>query len=268
MRDIIRAESCADAWLQATAHLRQQDDWRDYNLVLEISHPMILSADEKKVVEEANRFLVCHDKHAISTVINTIFPASLCVRHGADGLLNRYREIFPLLKKHKDTQWGTYFGRMVSRTNQEGNDIKPLDYLIEKLRRQAEANAPKHAAYELSVVEPFLDMPLYDACTDKHYIMGGPCLTHVSFKLKGNRRLLLTAMYRSHYYIERALGNFYGLALLQDFVAHEAGVESAELVCLSTMAVLDHDKIAKGEVTNMLDKCTRLGEGSGRQIEK
>jgi thymidylate synthase len=258
MRDIIRAESCLDAWLTATEHLRKQDEWRDYNLVLEITRPMRLSKIEKQISSEVNGFLVSNGKHSISTIINTIFPASLYAIHGASELFERYREIRPMLEDHKDTKWGTYFMRMTTRTDNDGGEINPLAYLINKLRHQVEIRAPKRAVYELNLVEPFLDIPIYDPATDKGFHMGGPCLSHLSFKLKGDRSLLLTALYRSHYYIERALGNFYGLAMLQDFVARQAGIEAAELVCHSTMAVLDNEGIRKGDVTNMLDKCVEL----------
>jgi len=258
MRDIIRAKSCTEAWLTATEHLRSKDDWRDYNLILEIKHPMSLSKSEKLISSEVNGFLVSHGKHSISTIINTIFPANLYTSHGASDLYNRYREITKKLKNHPDTKWGTYFMRMTTRTDKDGKVINPLEFLIEKLRRQVEVRAPKRGVYELNMVEPFLDIPIYDPATDKGYQMGGPCLSHLSFKLKGDKNLILTAVYRHHYYIERALGNFYGLAILQDFVARQSGIQTAELVCLSTMAVLDNDGIGKSAVTNMLDKCVGL----------
>src|SRR5260221_6525015 len=90
MRDPIRAKSCTEAWLQAAEHLRQQPDWRDYNLVLEVSDPLVLADHEKNISKQVNRFLVSHGKHSVSTVINTIFPASFYVRHGADELFARY----------------------------------------------------------------------------------------------------------------------------------------------------------------------------------
>jgi hypothetical protein len=52
---------------------------------------------------------------------------------------------------------------------------------------------------------------------------------------------MLTAIYRSHYYIERALGNILGLAQLLTFVAAEVGVDVGSLVCHSTYAVIDTD---------------------------
>jgi hypothetical protein len=256
MRDIIRATSCTDAWLQATTHLRAQADWRDYNLALEISRPMSLSAAETKVHATVEKFLDANDKYSISTVINTIFPAALYKKYGAKGAFNKYRdEIAPKLKRHPDIKWGTYFMRMTSKINGKGEEINPLEYLIAKLRRAAKTSAPKRAVYELNLIEPFLDIPIYDGCLDKHYHMGGPCLSHLSFKLNNDKKLLLTALYRSHYYIERALGNLFGLAMLQDFVASESGTKTAELVCISTMAKLDTDGLKKRDVTAMLDQC-------------
>jgi thymidylate synthase len=260
MRDIIRGRSCTDGWLQAVEHLKTQNDWRDYNLVLEIANPMSLSKPEREIAAEVNRFLTAHAKYPISTVINTIFPASIYAKHGADGVFNLYGDIFPTLRDHPDNKrgWGTYFMRMLRKTDQAGHEVRPLEYLIEKLRGQAHGRGPKRAVYELNFIEPLLDIPLYDATTDKHYHMGGPCLSHLSFKLKGDKSLVLTALYRSHYYVQRALGNFYGLALLQDFVARQAGVDAAELVCHSTMAVLDTENMKESEVSKMLDSCRRL----------
>src|SRR5690242_17552157 len=57
MRDPIRATSCTDAWLQAANHLRSQTDWKDYNLILEISRPMALTPVEARIAGELDRFL-------------------------------------------------------------------------------------------------------------------------------------------------------------------------------------------------------------------
>ena len=54
-------------------------------------------------------------------------------------------------------------------------------------------------------------------------------------------RLMLTVMYRYHYYIEKALGNLIGLAQLQQFVAEQVGLKVGPMVCHSTYAKLDTD---------------------------
>ena len=191
----------------------------------------------------------------LSTVINTIFPATLYRRYGIEGVFEHYPRIWPTLEKHPDITWGTYLRRMTHRVKADTSYINPLKTLIKKLSIQAASRHPKHAAYEMGVCEIHEDIPLYDPCTDSGRTMGGPCLSHLSFKLKDDGSLMLTAFYRSHYYIRRALGNLFGLAWLQHFVASEVKVQSAELVCISSMATLDTQGWKKGDVTRLLDEC-------------
>ncbi|MCA8886083.1 MAG: hypothetical protein KDA35_05635, partial [Hyphomonadaceae bacterium] len=89
---------------------------------------------------------------------------------------------------------------------------------------------------------------------DRTRPIGGPCLSHLSFKLGPDRRLHLTALYRSHWYVQRALGNLFGLAHLLHFVADEAGLKLGSLICLSSMAQLDTKPKAwgKGDVKTLL----------------
>ena len=49
----------------------------------------------------------------------------------------------------------------------------------------------------------------------------------------------LTAIYRSHYYGQRALGNLIGLAHLLSYVRKQADLEVGRLTCISTDATLD-----------------------------
>ncbi len=258
MSHIIKAKSTTDAWIKGLRHLEQQDEWRDYNLILDIENPLALSAEERGIAEELGRFLEAHDKKPISTVINTIFPAALYRGSDAETLIKEYLEVAPLIRCHKDNKkWGTYFMRLASRTSTTtGKEIRPLEELIKRLRSQAQTGAPKRAWYELNMTDQFLELPIYDNLSDPGIMMGGPCLSHLSFKLRADRSLILTAFYRSHYYIERTLGNLYGLALLQEFVAKEAGLRMAELVCHSTMAQIDCGKpFNETKVKALMRKC-------------
>jgi hypothetical protein len=55
------------------------------------------------------------------------------------------------------------------------------------------------------------------------------------FKLLPSDRVMLTVLYRYHYYIEKALGNLLGLAQLLYFVAKETGLGVGPLLCHSTL---------------------------------
>lgn len=236
----IPAQTCTKAWVQATQHLQSLGDWRDYTLILEIAEPMQLPPEDKSVYELVDAFLADRGSTRLSTVINTIFPATLFARHGTDGVFKEYPRLWPKIRKHAHCrQWGTYADRIIRGTESNAGTSGPLKHLIEKLRKQLATASPKRAVYELSTFDFPTDIPIYRETSDSNFIMGGPCLSHLSFKLTSDRRLMLTALYRSHYYIQRALGNLYGLAWLQFFVASELNIKTAQLVCVSTMAQLD-----------------------------
>jgi hypothetical protein len=252
---LISEDTCTKAWLSAASHLIATPNWREYTIVLEIANPMSLPQEDKMVYEIVDGYLGKHQKNSLSTVINTIFPATLYVHEGGAGLFDRYNELWPKIKSHPDVHWGTYFHRMTTKSGANGAKTTPLLDIINKLSGQLATSSPKRAAYEMNLCDVFTDLPIYDACIDGKPIMGGPCLSHLSFKLKDDRSLMLTAFYRSHYYVERALGNLFGLAWLQHFVAKEIGAESAELICISSMATLDTDGMTKGDVRKLISKC-------------
>jgi len=238
----IEGSTCVDAWLAACDHLltKENDAWRDYNVILEIAEPLSLSAAEKQVFLKLDKFLVDNKGLPFNSVVNTIFPAQLYARHGATGVYERYlTEVYPEIKKHPDCSWGTYAHRILCRIDSGGTTIYPLRDLVEKLRVQLAQDGPNRAIYEVGTIDLFADIPIYDPHQDRTRPIGGPCLSHLSFKLGPDRRLHLTALYRSHWYVQRALGNLFGLAHLQHFVAREAGLEMGPLTCISSVAQLE-----------------------------
>ena len=253
----IEADTCVDAWLQACDFLlsRDPDERRAYNVILEIAQPIALPESDHAVVTVLDGFLKARRGLPVNSVVNTIFPASLYQRHGAKGLAERYMSrVYPVIKRHPDCHWGTYAQRLFQRIDNKGNDVKPLETLVEKLKRNLAQTSTQRAVYELNTVEPFLDIPIYDPAADRNWPIGGPCLSHLSVKLTADHRLMLTGFYRSHYYIQRALGNLLGLAHLQNFIAKETGLQLGALVCHSSMAVLETDskKWGKRDVVELV----------------
>jgi len=53
----------------------------------------------------------------------------------------------------------------------------------------------------------YIELPIYDAERDAKGTRSQPCLSHLSFKLLPRDCVMLTVLYRYHYYIEKALGN-------------------------------------------------------------
>ena len=104
------------------------------------------------------------------------------------------------------------------------------------------------AAYEAKVFDDAdtCELSTYQPESDCKLTIGQPCLTHLSFKLHRNNSVSLTAIYRTHYYVEKTLGNLLGLGQLLKFVADETELEIGGLVCHSTMAQLDTAPGKKG----------------------
>ena len=78
-----------------------------------------------------------------------------------------------------------------------------------------------------------------------------PHLSHLSFKLT-DQKLDLTAVYRSHWYGKRALGNLVGLSQLHSFVGKESKYERGTLTCIATHAYLDAESFGGVAATTAL----------------
>lgn len=261
----IEAPNCVDGWLQACEFLLSKPNWRAYTLIIEVADPLALPPKERAVHDALDSFLRKRNGMPVHTVVNTIFPAQLYAKHGVAGVYEEYPKAYPKIQCHKDARnWGTYAMRMIQRTDHKGKTIYPLRDMVEKVARQAKLAGAKHAAYEMGTIDVFTDIPTYDPGRDRGLIMGGPCLSHVSFKLMDDHALMLTGFYRSHFYIERALGNLFGLAHLQNFVAEQAGVALGPLVCHSSMAQLDTsaERWTSNDVRELLKECVTLRQAS------
>lgn len=259
---LIPSETVAQAWVEACQHLVSiQPSWTDTTVVLHIDKPTLIRRQDRAVADALDSFLVKHDGHPNHTVAETIFPAYEYVRGGVEGVYTAYpEEVYPLIEKHPDARhWGTYAYRLLRRKGPDGVIYNPLKECIKKMH---DTNR-KRAAYEVGLGFGF-DLATYDDDEDRGLRMGGPCLSHLSFKLK-DKKIHLAAMYRSHHYVQRAYGNLLGLARLQAFVAEQVGVESGPLVCHSTMAVLEHGTKpygwSKDEVSSLIAQCENLMRG-------
>jgi thymidylate synthase len=243
--------SCALAWLAATQSVDAQPDHEAHNVIIGVDNPLAESFVDEEIIKRMDSFLREQGHLPVPTVANTIFPQSIYDRHGSPDFYSVYLEkVYPRIKKSQG-DWGRYFERMISfPLNKKGVPINPLQDIVDKMRKQMQGPRCFKNVYELTI---------YDPIRDAGPVMNRQCLSFLSFKLTAGepRRLLLTAVYRNHYYVERLLGNLIGLGRLMRFVANEVGASVGDLTIVSSHAEID-SAAPREKITHLLRDCASL----------
>ena len=197
----------------------------------------ITGADTVEVLSERNdirdeleEVLATHEKQAVETVANTIFPNSLWNRNAPrTRLYERYEAILPKLQKaSRKNAHGFYFERMIlSGRDDTPNQIEfGLDAFGPGMRR--------------SVLQVGIFDPRKDHSMGRR--RGFPCLQHLSFVPDQRGSLSVNAFYASQFMVERAYGNYLGICRLGRFVAHELGLTLTRVTIHVGLASLDMSK--------------------------
>ncbi|MDE0658064.1 MAG: hypothetical protein OXI79_00280 [Gammaproteobacteria bacterium] len=194
------------------------------------------------ILSRIDNFLAGEGALPSHTVAETIFPGWLYKKHGRRGVFEIYPDVeYPTIKTGRPGAWGTYAHRLVRRMDGNGKTVNPLEDMLEKMQTEIATDAPKRSCYEIGISHGEFELPLYSTVGDRTRHMGGPCLSHLSFKMY-NSCVHLTAIYRSHDYSQKVIGNILGLARLLDFVAKETSLKVGTLVIHSTYAFLNGSK--------------------------
>jgi hypothetical protein len=218
--------TCASAWSDAVQHLIAVGG-EAHNLLVDIDNPMHHTPLDRAVIVGLDDFLRARHANPVSTVANTIFPQDLYRRHGPKKFVDEYLRSYDAMRTRG---WGRYFERMVRWRVDEDTITDQLQDLVDRLSQQLSAKQTFRSVYE---------MTLFDPSRDARRNRNRQCLSFLSFKLHPERGLMLTAMYRNHHYIARALGNFIGLGNLMAYIAERIGTTVGPLTCVSTHAELD-----------------------------
>src|SRR5882672_1305593 len=269
MHYAISASTCAQAWVKGVEYLVGQPGKSAYNVILDVEAPHVITPTDRRAIELLDNLLAQYKQYSIATVAGTIFPQGLYSRFGKKGVFDLYPNV--VYPKIKGSSWGRYAYRIVRKHDSKGNLINPLERMVTKLKKQLVSDRTFRAVYELPLADEF-EIATYDPENDADRLLPHPCLSHLSFKLTDdNTRIHLTALYRSQYFLQKALGNLVGLAQLQHFVAKEAGILPGGMVCIATLATLDTAGVGGIDVAKaLLDGCLKtysLGSGVQQHVE-
>ena len=249
------ATSLSEAWLLALEQTLDSPSGRMAHLMMTVTQP---GSEIQCVRHGIDRELEQINEQSVDTVAETIFPQSLypdpgfdwhpelpadqlhAMDQAANDLYNSYVSILPLLRTVHHNRMGTYFSRMISWPGKEPDGTNQLDRVIRRLR---------NITYQNRATENTLDVDLSADCLGGAAILEGaqtcaatdertrgfPCLVHLDFSLL-NGTLHCAAVYRHHYLIAKAYGNFVGLSSLMRFLCQQSGFKMGELVVLAGLA--------------------------------
>jgi thymidylate synthase len=208
---------------------------------VEIVDPRVVEQDQQYVVA-LDDLLQRHGWQDTKSVANTIFPSDLArTSRSRDRLYARYLRLHDGLRRaSKKNSKGLYFERLIRYPLQTDEArANQLETIIQALQGARRPGGLYHA-YELQIFSPGKDLRP----------MGFPCLSSLSAHVDGDR-LRLSATYRNQYYIQKALGNFIGLAGLQRFIADHAGLKPGALSIHAFHAQIDPG-VGAGELAALM----------------
>ncbi len=218
------------AWLEVV-NLLSENRWELRNLIVHIENPTTFCQNfHQNISQFAKQNNLLGPKH----VAYTIFPHNLYRRvDSLDSLYKNYNRrngLFERIQRKRRT-WGSYFRRMI-HYEAKGGIVNQIDKIIRAIN---DRDSVSRAAYTMLIQNPG---------GETVRPRGGPCLNYMAVQLDRDDsvQLGLLAVYRSHDFLERAYGNYWGLCNLLSFLAKETGVAAGPLTCISSRAYVDDKK--------------------------
>jgi hypothetical protein len=226
---VVSADTFQEAWLTVLTDL-QHNGWILWNVMVHIKQPLRYDKDIHSRVKQ-----FCKDNNLLVPidVAYTIFPHGFYKGRGfAERLYSIYNDRFyPWTRKRPHSGWGTYFHRMIAYS--KGTErLNQLDNIIRAINTR---DRNSHAAFTIIIEEPG---------GETIRARGGPCLNYIAIQVEsGSPRIIsMLGVYRNHDFLERAYGNYWGLANLLGFLASETASEIGTLTCVSSHAYVDKKK--------------------------
>jgi hypothetical protein len=185
------------------------------------------SVETPAIRRELDAVLQSRGHGSVETVANTIFPESFWNQDSArTQLYARYVRVLPKLRKIRANSHGTYFERMIA-----GGRDRARNQLEFALTTYTARPGVRRSVLQLGIFDPARD---HSASA----LRGFPCLQHISFA-PTSEGLFVNAFYATQYMVERAYGNYLGIARLGRFVAHELKLPLCRVTVFTGLAQRD-----------------------------
>ncbi len=220
MSVLFEQATCADAWVEVSQHLLDNDPSAN-NVLVTITNPTFL--DPTWLTRFNPREISLKGDH-IRDVMNTVYP--LKTRYNSLDRYSFYERYKKANRRSRKKRWGTYFGRLIAFGDKNKNQLEAVITALNKWRNP-------HAALTLHLSSPE---------TDSLKPLGAPCWHYGEFLCPDPQTLELVAVYRNHDFFNKALGNYIGLSRLLNFICQETGRNPGRLVCHSVRAYYQSTK--------------------------
>jgi hypothetical protein len=267
----VRGAHISEAWFRAYEALTQSSGHELMNLTVTVDNPglevpAVRQRIDRAVAElsAAGRAGFTRQPKSVHTVANTIFPISLYRAGRLDAFYSAVRT-GQSRRAGSVTSWGsnsgTYIGRLVQFPTYDRGELNQLQRIIEVLN----AGVRYRDRYELTLVcdpadgDPAMSGQISASASTfvagyDNAARGGQCLSHISLNVTDGR-LAMTALYRHQTFVERAYGNFLGLARLQHFLVSEttSDLQPGELMVVASHAEIEGS--AAPQRDSLLESC-------------
>jgi thymidylate synthase len=215
----VSGNNIVTAWQAASQVVLDADKHRIRNLVVEVEDSSKFNVDWLRQYDPKS--VGANDR--LSVVAKVLFPSSpQKINETREEYYSRWKAMLSRSRKSRalHSSWGsTYFERLLSLDGSD-NQIERMIHALTTWQRKEAALVAHLSAPAKDHLKP----------------IGSPCLQFIEILWGANNVIDLTAVYRNHDYLNKALGNFLGLARLLLFIAKESNKKPGRIVCHSVHA--------------------------------
>jgi hypothetical protein len=222
--------SVSSAWIKAVQSASAAPRREASNLIVNIEGlSNTTPIEDLSLRTSLDQALETNGNFSVSTVANTIFPASLWRPNlGRAALFERYLKLWPRISKIRQNRRGTYFQRLIAYPEPSNSAFNQLEFVISAYT----SGTRRRSALQCGILVPQIDL-------NATPFQGFPCMQQVAFIPEGKNGLRISALYPMQYLWARAYGNYLGLIRLGRFMAGEMGLELKSISCVALVAKVE-----------------------------